>query len=130
MRVNVSGVIRGTGTEGLLERERELVEVARLVDQAGTGRGRLVFVEGPPGIGKTRLLDAVRQRAADGGMLALSARASELDREFPFGVVRQLFEPFLAGLDDDRREALLAGAAGAAGPLVGATPAEEPALAT
>ena len=42
-------------------------------------------------------------------MRVLSARGSELEREFPFGVVRQLFEPPLT--DGEARERWLAGAA-------------------
>ena len=45
-------------------------------------------------------------------MRVLAARAGELEREFPFGVVRQLFEPVLA--DPGRREAAFAGAAAGA----------------
>jgi DNA-binding CsgD family transcriptional regulator len=77
----------------LLERDSELDRLERVVDEACAGDGRFVLVEGAPGIGKTRLLGAVRRRARERGMTVLTARASELDREFPFGVVRQLFEP-------------------------------------
>src|SRR4051794_40159857 len=108
-----------TDTAALLERERELTGLDRLVHDACEGRGRLVLVEGPPGIGKTRLLEEARVRASERGMVVLSARASELDREFPFSVVRQLFEPLVAGADAARRSALLHGAAALAAPLLG-----------
>src|SRR4051794_9457111 len=94
----------------LLERELELERIDRLLAAALAGRGGLVLVEGPAGIGKTRLLDAVRARAAERGMSVLAARASELDAEFPFAVVRQLLLPPLAGGAALRRE-LLRGAA-------------------
>src|SRR5687767_13421796 len=94
----------------LLEREDELRELERLVGVACEGRGRMVLIEGPPGIGKTRLLAAVREAADRRGVVVLSARASELDGQFPFGVVRQLFEPLLAAGDAQRRALLLAGA--------------------
>src|SRR5206468_8368284 len=81
----------------LLERDDELRELDLLLDQAlGGGRGRVVLLEGQPGIGKTQLLDALRGRARERGATVLAARASELDRDFPFGVVRQLFEPLVA----------------------------------
>src|ERR671915_281077 len=67
----------------LLEREGELKQLDRVVEDACAGLGRLVLIEGPPGIGKSRLLEAVRARARERGMLALSARVSELDRELP-----------------------------------------------
>src|SRR4051812_11756488 len=107
----------------LLERDDELRELDLLLDEAlGGGRGRVVLLEGPPGIGKTQLLDALRGLARERGALVLSARASELDRDFPFGVVRQLFEPVVARDPDG----LLDGAAARAWPLFEATPGDEP----
>jgi len=81
---------------GLLERDDELEHVEAALAQARAGRGRIVVVEGPAGIGKTALLAAARTAAADEGMRVLRARANELERDFVFGVVRQLFEPPLA----------------------------------
>ena len=97
------------GVAALLERERELASLQELVEAAAAGEGRLAILEGPAGIGKTRLLAEARRRAADAGLRVLTARGGELEREFPFGVVRQLFEPLLVG--DDARERLLVGAA-------------------
>ena len=108
-----------TRTAALLEREAELSELDRLVADACAGRGRLVLIEGPPGIGKTRLLDAVRAGARERGMTVLAARASELDRDFPFGVVRQAYEPLVEAADAVRRERLLQGAAGLVTRLLG-----------
>ncbi|TMM04032.1 MAG: LuxR family transcriptional regulator [Actinobacteria bacterium] len=107
------------GTVELLERDRELEQLDRLVTDACAGRGRLVLVEGPPGIGKTSLLEAARDRARERDMTVLAARASELDRDFPFGVVRQLFEPLVAAAAAPRRATLLHGAAALAAPLLG-----------
>src|SRR4051812_14222209 len=104
----------------LLEREDELELLSRLIGEARAARGRMILVEGPPGIGKTRLLEASRDGAHEQGLRVLTARASELDRQFPFGVVRQLFEPLLASADAGRREAWLQGAAARAAPLLGA----------
>jgi DNA-binding CsgD family transcriptional regulator len=71
-------------------------------------------VEGAAGVGKTRLLAEIRERAEQGDILALTARASQIERTFAFGVVRQLFEPHLLALREDERRALLSGQAGAA----------------
>ena len=79
----------------LLDRDRELHAVDGLVAEAAEGEARLVLIEGAAGIGKTRLLSEARRRAEAAGMRALTARGSELEREFAFGVVRQLFEPVL-----------------------------------
>jgi len=94
---------------GLLERDRELVKIAALVDDARAGAARLVLVEGRAGIGKSRLLAAARGRAAAAGMRTPSARGTELERQFAYGAVRQLFEPLRA--DPELWEAALAGAA-------------------
>ena len=72
----------------------------------------MVAVEGPGGIGKTRLLAAARGGAREAGMRTLHARASELERSFTFGVVRQLFEPTLFTADGEERDRWLSGAAG------------------
>src|SRR5215471_3558165 len=80
----------------LLEREGELGVLGTLVAQAAGGDGSVGLIEGPPGIGKTRLAAAARRLAAEAGMRCLSARGSPMERAFPFGVVRQLFEPVLA----------------------------------
>jgi hypothetical protein len=47
-----------------------------------------VVVEGPPGIGKTRLLAEVRDRAQQAMFSIVSARASELEQDYAFGVCR------------------------------------------
>src|SRR3954469_17409778 len=75
-----------------VEREREVALLRSLLSDATAGEGRAVLVEGPPGIGKTRLLAEARRHALASGALVLNARAGELEREFPYGVVRQLFE--------------------------------------
>jgi DNA-binding CsgD family transcriptional regulator/tetratricopeptide (TPR) repeat protein len=95
----------------LLEREDELGVLGALVAQAQGGDGRIGLIEGPPGIGKTRLVAAARRLAAEAGMRCLSARGSPMERAFPFGVVRQLFEPVLAADAAERRE-MFAGPAG------------------
>jgi DNA-binding CsgD family transcriptional regulator len=97
----------------LLERDGELGVLAALVAQAAGGDGGVGLIEGPPGIGKTRLLAAARQLAAEAGMRCLSARGSPMERAFPFGVVRQLFEPVLAA-DAGPGSEVFAGPAGRA----------------
>ena len=106
----------------LLERDAELAAIAEHVAAAGSGGGRLVAIEGGAGMGKTRLAAEARAEAADAGFEVLAARGGELEQEFSFGVVRQLFEPLLAGASPADRAALLAGAAGLARPLFDAAP--------
>jgi DNA-binding CsgD family transcriptional regulator len=106
----------------LLERERELAAAEELL-----GRGGVLVIEGGAGVGKTALLDATCRRASALGRDVLGARGSELEAGFAFGVVRQLFERRLASAGRDERDALLAGAAGAARPLLSGAHVETPA---
>jgi class 3 adenylate cyclase/DNA-binding CsgD family transcriptional regulator/tetratricopeptide (TPR) repeat protein len=100
----------------LVEREAELAALDALVAAAPTA-GRLLAIEGPAGIGKTRLLAEARERGHASGMRVLAARGSELESEFSYGVVRQLFELLIASAPREERSELLAGAAELARPI-------------
>jgi DNA-binding CsgD family transcriptional regulator len=106
-------------TEALLERSHELARIESALADARTGRGRFVVVEGPAGIGKTALLAAARTAAAEAGMRVLRSRATEMETNFAFGVVRQLFERPLVEASELERADLLQGAAGVAAGLLG-----------
>lgn len=93
----------------LLERDGEIAALDALVKRAAAGEAGVALVEGPAGIGKSRLLMEARQRAARAGFRELLARGGVLEREYAFGVVRQLFEPVL--LESETRARALAGAA-------------------
>src|SRR2546423_11471923 len=103
----------------LLEREAERDALVAGLADARDGTGALVVLEGAGGIGKTRLLREAREIGERMGLRVLAARATELEADYPFGVVRQLFEPVVAAAEADRRGALLAGAARPAAPVVG-----------
>ncbi len=93
---------------GLLERSEELGAIGDSAQAVAAGKGRAVVVEGPAGIGKTELLAAARAEAGAAGLELLTARGTELERAFGFGVVRQLFEPVV----QDGDGAVFEGAAG------------------
>jgi predicted ATPase len=77
----------------------------------------LTFV-GPAGIGKSELLSSLVQSADDDEITVLRARGTELERDFAFGIARQLFEPVVAEGSDDDRAALFDGAAALVAPLL------------
>jgi predicted ATPase len=109
----------------LLERDAELGRLAALVDDAAAGHGRAAAVLGPAGIGKTSLLDRARDRAAARGLALCAARGGELERDFPYGVVRQLFELPLRSLGERERAQALDGAAALAAPAIGLAPGDD-----
>ncbi|MDH6137589.1 DNA-binding CsgD family transcriptional regulator [Kitasatospora sp. MAA4] len=106
-------------SSALYEREAEIDALAGLVTRARSGRGGFAAVEGLPGIGKSSLLAAVHAVARSHDLWVATARGMELESDFAFGVVRQLFEPLLAGSDPQQRRQLLSGAAGQADPVFG-----------
>jgi DNA-binding CsgD family transcriptional regulator len=101
----------------LLERVAELTTLDEAIAGAQSAEGRVLVIEGPPGIGKTSLLAEGRARADVAGLSVLHARSSELEMTFSFGVVRQLFEQVLARAEPDQLAELLDGAAAHAGRL-------------
>jgi DNA-binding SARP family transcriptional activator len=91
----------------LVDRNRELAELRECLSEAVGGHGSLVFVEGPAGIGKSRLLTELRQSADGEDVLTLTARGSHREQDYGFGVVRQLLDQLVA----ERGSELLGGPA-------------------
>ncbi len=78
-----------------------------------------MLLEGPAGTGKSSLILALRDEARAAAVQVCVAIGGELEREFPFGLVRQLLDPVLLGRDEAGRAALLTGAAAAAAAVRG-----------
>ena len=109
----------------LVDRARETAVLRRVVSGLAAGQSGWVLIEGPAGIGKSRLLREAARLATSHGVRVLSARGSQLEQSFGFGAVRQLFEPLLA--DTGLRDLLLTGAAAGAGMVFDDAAAEAPA---
>ncbi len=108
-----------------IERDAQLALLATALDGAGRGVGTGVLIEAPAGLGKTRLLDEAAALADAQGVRVMRARASRSDRDYPFGLVLRLLEPFLAHMPGDDREALFTGSAHLAKPLLSGAGGEE-----
>ncbi|MFZ2528643.1 MAG: AAA family ATPase [Rhodococcus sp. (in: high G+C Gram-positive bacteria)] len=81
----------------LVGRERELAQLDRLLDEARGGSSTLTLVEGPPGIGKTSLLDAFIHRHRD--LQVRSASGATWEADHRWGVLEQLTDAPVAGAD-------------------------------
>jgi predicted ATPase len=94
----------------LVGRERELGVVDDLVDRV-RDRGGTLVIRGQAGIGKSALLAAANRRAAERGMLVLTATGVQSEARLPFSGLHQLLRPVIAGakgLPAPQRVALLA----------------------
>ena len=80
----------------LLERGEQLALIESVLARGREGSGGMLVIEGPAGIGKTAMLGAALAVADRRGMRLLRARGAQLEREFAFGVARQLLELPLA----------------------------------
>jgi DNA-binding CsgD family transcriptional regulator len=100
-----------TAGRALFERDAEIAEIFSAVEQAWDGIGGLLAIEGRAGMGKTRLVAEARAAAEERGFQILFARSSELEQDFAYCVLRQLFEPLLASVERAERGELFSGAA-------------------
>src|SRR3954452_7304760 len=100
----------------LVGREAEVEAVAGAFHAVARGERRLLVVRGEAGIGKTRLLEVVREQAATRRFALLEGRATELEGDVPLAPVvdafesglRELPEPLLQDLGEEQL-GLLAG---------------------
>src|SRR3954471_534136 len=114
---------------GLYGREGELEAIAGALDAVARGERRLLTVRGEAGIGKSRLLTELRERAAAQRFVVLEGRATELERDVPF-------VPIADALGPDAGDALEATGSGAErwrlhrrlGELLARTAADRPLL--
>ena len=98
-----------TGT--LVEREEAASAVDEVLTSAGRREGSVALIEATAGMGRTALLSSARERAASAGLFVAAALGAELERDFSFGIVRQLFERTVAAASPTERHELLSGSA-------------------
>ena len=106
----------------LCDRDHELVSVHQLLDDAVTGAGGLILIDGEAGIGKTRLIRAACQAAREKGMTVLTARGGDLEKDLAFGITRELLMSPVLTAAGPGHSRLFAGAAALAQPVLAPTP--------
>jgi predicted ATPase len=79
----------------LVGRDAELEFLIARLDEAEAGQAQFAAVEGDPGMGKSRLLRELAERATGRGCVALHGRAAEFEREMPFGLFVDALDSFL-----------------------------------
>ncbi|OBJ62794.1 AAA family ATPase [Mycobacterium sp. 1423905.2] len=91
----------------LVGREWELSALAALLDRAIGGRGSVVSISGPAGIGKTRLVREAVQRAEALGFHVFSTFGESHATDVPYHVMKRLLGAVVRtdGLDDDAARA-------------------------
>jgi len=103
----------------LLEREIERSALHEGCVAVGGGAGRVIVIVGEAGIGKTALLYEARRLAGESGMRVLRASGATLERDFGYGVVRQLLEREVHSLVAVDRERLFSGPSAPAADVFG-----------
>ena len=82
----------------LVGREAELDRIDAVLAGVRAGDGGVLVLTGEPGVGKSALLDAVAERAAD--MRFLRAAGGEHEAELPFSGIHELLHPVLGLIDE------------------------------
>ena len=88
-------------------RERELALLRERLEQAANGQGQVVSIVGDPGIGKSRLLEEIRQRLGGAQVLYRDGRCLSYGQYIPYGPVLSLLR-CLCGLGDTDDPATIA----------------------
>lgn len=106
------------GALTLVQRDAEVARIDQAVAEASRGAGIVLYLEGGPGSGRSRLLAAVLDAARQAGVCALRATGRDAERGYRFGVVVQLLETRWLQLDGGERERLMQGPARAVARLM------------
>jgi DNA-binding CsgD family transcriptional regulator len=81
----------------LVGRERELALLDQVLGAARDGRGSMVRIMGEAGVGKSRLVGEIQQRAEQQGFEVLRGRCFEPDRALPYAGLTDLLRAQVGG---------------------------------
>ena len=93
----------------LVGRAGELARAGMLLEDVAQGRGRVLLLGGPAGIGKSRLTGEVLTLAARRGFVTLSGGAQVLGQGLAYAPLLEALGPYLVGLEPARRVRLVDG---------------------
>jgi DNA-binding CsgD family transcriptional regulator len=88
-------------------RRQELAAIDATLDGLRGARARWLVISGEPGIGKTRLLGQLAERAAERRCAVFVGRGAELELEMPFGIWVDALDDHVATLGERKLEALI-----------------------
>ena len=97
----------GSGPRPLVGRQRELERIQEALFEAATGRGRIVFVVGQMGIGKTRLAEEALAAGRGQGFLVLVGRTPPVGSGLAYAPLLSAFGAILRSLDPAERDELI-----------------------
>ena len=103
---------------GLVGRRPEMAHLAGRLDEALAGAQAVVLVEGAPGMGKTRLLEAADHLVEQHGLVACWGRGSATDGTPVFWPWRQALRQWRSHTDSAVADAVIERAAGGLGRVV------------
>ncbi len=95
----------------MLERDAALDAGQSALGAAVQGAGALLVFAGPAGIGRSALLESLGKSFTESGAVVLQARCAEGEQGLAFGTVLQLFEQYVADLEEPEIGSLFAGRA-------------------
>lgn len=91
------------GAASLVGRDAEVGELRRSLTTAAAGHGQVVVVEGEAGIGKTRIVEELREHAYDQGFDVVVGRCDDINSTRPFAALTEALGVTFASADPERR---------------------------
>lgn len=104
-----AGVSGSSSSAAFIGRAPELALIDETLGAIEQGEPQAVEVVGPAGIGKTRLLSEVAQRADERGHIVLTGAGAELEQDLPFWIFVDALDEYVEAADPRRIERLDAG---------------------
>ena len=99
-----------TGRLPLVGRQRELAALTAALDAARKGKGSVHVLAGEGGVGKTRLTEALRERAREHRFTVVTGRAFPVETGIPYAIFGDGFVPLLRELPAASLQVLSRGA--------------------